>query len=85
MELQALTDNDRIQHFDRVFIELVGGDSVWQMMVDHHAGHSYRTIGEMNGVSHMTARRWITVGKAAMRRAGMPCVPEPHEQPAVEV
>ena len=71
MELTIITDEDRLAHFDRVLIELVGGPDVWRMLVDHHHGHSYRAIGQLYGVSHMTARRWITSGKAAMRRAGL--------------
>ena len=71
VELSILTDEDRIAHFDRVFVELLGGDDVWRMLVDHYQGYGYRVIGKNHGVSHMTARRWITSAKAAIRRVGL--------------
>ena len=71
MRLSALTDQDRIDHFDRVFIELIGGHHVWLMLVDHFNGNSYSTIANYHDQPKETVRRWVTVAKMKMRSVGL--------------
>lgn len=66
-----MTNEDRIKHFDGVFLTMIGGEDVWDMLVDHYRRESYRTIADKHGVSHMTVRQWVTQAKAAIRRAGL--------------
>jgi transposase len=54
-----------------MFIALVGGDSVWQIIQDHWEGLSLRQIEDKHGVPRMTVSRWIRQAKIKMREAGL--------------
>ena len=71
MDPSILTDDDRIKHFDRVFVEMLGGDDHYRMLIDHYGGATYEQLATYYGVSKGTAHSWITAAKAVMRRAGM--------------
>jgi hypothetical protein len=71
MDALPLTDLERIEHFDAVFIEYIGGDEVWHMLISHRQGLSYRQIAAMYGESHMTVRRRIVSAKVKLRAVGL--------------
>lgn len=71
MDLLPLNDNERIEHFDRVFIEYLGGDEVWHMLISHSQGLSYRQIAAMYDDSHMTVRRRVVSAKIKLRAVGL--------------
>ena len=66
-----LPDDVWIEHGPRLFIALVGGQVVWDIVVDHWRGLSLRQIEDKHDVSHMTASRWIRQAKVKMREAGL--------------
>lgn len=71
MDILPLTDTERIEHFDRVFVEYLGGDEVWHMLISHSQGLSYRQIAAMYGDSHMTVRRRVVSAKIKLRAVGL--------------
>lgn len=66
-----LTDQDRIEHFDRLLIHVVGGEDVWHMLVSSHAGVSTRQIATMYATPESTVRTWLRRARAALRAVGL--------------
>jgi len=71
MQWNNIPDDVWVEAGPRMFIALVGGQSVWDIVLDHWNGHSLRQIEERHGVNHVTAMRWIRQAKVKMREAGL--------------
>lgn len=71
MNPQTFPDDVWIQHGPAMFIALIGGDTVWAIVVDHVNGMSDREIAQRHNVPKTTARRWIRQAKVKMRQAGL--------------
>ena len=71
MDLSVITDEDRINHFDNVLIALVGGESVFQMLAEHHEGRGWQEIADVHGVPRSTVRGWVGSAKVKLREAGL--------------
>lgn len=71
MQWNNLPDDVWIEAGPRMFIVLVGGQSVWEILLDHWAGLSLRQIEDKHGVTHVTASRWIRQAKVKIREAGL--------------
>lgn len=65
-----IDDCDRARHFDAVFIDWIGGEEVWQMLIAHCRGMSYRQIAEMYNTPRTSVHSWITAAKVKLRRVG---------------
>ena len=82
MDPTILTDQDRLQYFDQVFVEMIGGTDDYGMVIDHYNGSTYAQLAEFYGVSRSTAHSWVTSAKATMRRAGLVVPASPRRQTA---
>lgn len=71
MDMHSLPDDDWIEFGPRMFIVMIGGQAVWDILLDHWSGLSLRDIESKHGISHMTAKRWIRQAKVKMREAGL--------------
>lgn len=71
MDTSCIPDEQWIEHGPGLFRVVVGGEQAWEICLDHWHGMSWRQIGDKHGVSHMTARRWVTIAKQNMRQAGL--------------
>ena len=71
MNLSYFPDDVWIERGPNILLALIGGQCVWDIMLDHHAGMSDRDIEAKHGVPKTTARRWIRQAKVKMREAGL--------------
>lgn len=71
MQWNNIPDEVWIEAGPRLFIALVGGQSVWDIMLDYWKGMSLRDIEDKHGVNYVTAHRWIRQAKVKMREAGL--------------
>lgn len=71
MNLSCIPDSVWIDRGPDLFRVVVGGDRVWEIVLDHWRGRTWREIEDIHGVPRETARRWVTVAKQNMRQAGL--------------
>lgn len=71
MDYRSLPDDIWIEKGPDLFRVVIGGDRVWDIIVSHWRGHSWRQIEEEHGVPRETARRWVTIAKQNLRQAGL--------------
>ena len=70
MDLSTIPDHVWIERGPDMFRVLVGGQHVWDIILDHWQGMSWREIEAKHNVPRETARRWVTVAKQQLRQAG---------------
>lgn len=71
MDITCFPDQVWIDSGPGLFRVVVGGDHVWQIILDHWSGVSWRDIEAKHGIPQTTARRWVTIAKQNMRQAGL--------------
>lgn len=70
--MSLIDDTKKIEAFDALFYEVIGGQEVATMMSRHHIdGASYRTLAHEHDMPEATVRTRLARARTTLRRLGL--------------